>query len=227
MHIQVDMELTVQERTIIKKKTKKLRQESMIPAVLYGGKALKNVSVSAAAFTKVYREAGESALVDLRLGDSVHKVLIKHVARAPVSGSLLHIDFQEVNMSKKIKAQIPIQLNGEPPAVKELGAVLVHLLDHLEVECLPQDLIHEFPVNVQGLAKVGDALRIRDLSFPPSLHVFTKPETVVVLIELPKVEEEAPAIAAQAPDLAKVVTEQEEKRAAAQAKAAEEKSIEG
>jgi len=222
------MELNAQSRSIVGKKTKKLRNESLVPSVIFGaGKDSQSITVPLADFLKVYKEVGESAIVDLKLGNEVRKVLIKHVDRDPVRSSILHVDFQEVSMSKKIKTQVPIRLVGESPAVKEFGAVLVRSLNTIDIECLPQDLVSEFTVDVARLANIGDVLRVGDLSFPAAIHVHTKPETVVALTEAVHVEAEAPVTAAAAPDLSQVKTEQEEKRAAAQAKADEEKTIDG
>ncbi len=222
------MELNAHNRSIVGKKTKQLRNKALVPSVIFGaGKDSQNITVSLVDFLKVYKEVGESAIVDLKLGSIIRKVLIKHVDRDPVRSSILHVDFQEVSMSKKIKTQIPIKLVGESPAVKEHGAVLVRSLNAIDIECLPQDLVSEFSVDIARIANIGDVLRVSDLTFPAAIHVLTKPETVVALAEAVHVEAETPVTAAAAPDLSQVKTEQEEKRAAAQAKADEEKAIDG
>jgi len=219
------MELTADTRTITGKKVKALRRQHLIPAVVYGqGQESRSVSVPEALFLKAYRTAGESALIDLNIAGEILKALIKQVAREPVSGKVFHVDFQRVTMTRKLKTQVPIVLAGDAPAVKEHGAVLVLSLDHLEIECLPQDLIPDYTVHVAGLAKVGDMIRVRDLVVPPGIRILTKPDATIVVAEAPKVEEEVPA--AVPVDVSAVQTEQEVKREEKKAKLEEEKKIE-
>lgn len=221
------MQINAQTRTQYGKKTRTLRAQSFIPAIVYGsGKPAVSVTISAYEFVKAYRAAGASTIVDLSTNEGIKKVLIKQVDRHPVSDAVLHVDFQEIDMAKKIRTQIPLVLTGESPAVKMLGGVLVHALDRLDIECLPQDLAHSYEVPLQGLANIGDVIRVRDVSFPSTIHIFTKPDAAIVIVEAQRAEEEIPA-AETSVDVSAVKTEQEEKRAAAQAKAEEEKSIEG
>ena len=184
------------------------------------------VSVAENMLQSVIRAGGTTGILDIAVDGAPTKVLIKELRRDPVSGNVLHVDFQEVKLTEKIKASVPVAMKGEAKAVKELGAVLVRSLSAVEVECLPQDLPTEIPVEVSHLAAVGDMVRVGDLKLPSSVRVMTKPETVVVVIEKKKEEVEAPAAAAPAPDLSQVKTEAEVKREVKRALAEAEKTLE-
>lgn len=221
------MDLLATLRTMTGKKVKALRKEQQVPGVVYGhGLASRAVSVPLSALEAAHRKAGESSLISLTVDGKAANVLIKDLQRDPVAGNILHVDFLEVSMQEKLKTQVPIVVKGEAKAVKELGAVLVRSLNHLDIECLPQDLIPDYVVDVSHLANIGDVIRVSDLAVPPHIHVLTRPETVVVNIEKKHEEAEAaPAAAAAAPDLTQVKTEKEIENEAKKAKAAEEAAI--
>ncbi len=121
------------------KKAKKLRLESVIPAVMYGhGTENKNVMMDYNQFAKVFKAAGESSLIDLEIdGSAATKVVVKDVQVEPLSGRYAHIDFYQVNLKEKLRAEIALNFLGESPAVKELGGSLVKSLSIVKVECLP------------------------------------------------------------------------------------------
>lgn len=221
------MNLSATIRTILGKKVKTLRRANQIPAVLYGhGIESRSVAVPEGEFLSTYRTAGETSLLDIAVDGKPVKAFIKEVRRSPVSGKIIHVDFQAVRMTEKIKASVPVVVRGEAKAVKELGAVLVRSLNHVDLECLPQDLPHEVEVEVRHLAAIGEMIRVGDLRIPPQVHVFTRPETVVVIIEKKKEEAVAPVVAAAtAPDLTQMKTEGELKREEKQAKAEAEKEL--
>ncbi len=221
------MDLLATLRTLTGKKVKALRAAKQVPGVVYGhGIVPRALSVPLSTLETAHRKAGESSLISLMVDGKAANVLIKDLQRDPVSGKILHVDFQEVSMQEKLKTQVPIVVKGEAKAVKELGAVLVRSLNHLDIECLPQDLIPDYAVDVSHLANIGDVIRVGDLVVPPQIHVLTRPETVVVNIEKKHEEvEAAPAAAAAAPDLTQVKTEQEIKKAEKDEKAKEEAAI--
>ncbi|MEW6610125.1 MAG: 50S ribosomal protein L25 [Patescibacteria group bacterium] len=222
------MDLRATLRTITGKKVKALRREQQVPGVVYGhGIVSRPVSVPLSALEAVHRKAGESSLISLVVDGKEVKALMKDLQRDPLSGQILHVDFLEVSMQEKLKTQVPIVIKGEAKAVKEHGAVLVRSLNHLEIECLPQDLIPEYAVDVSHLATIGEVIRVSDLVVPPHIHVLSRPETVVVSIEEKHAEAEAapPAAAVAAPDLTHVKTEKEIEKAEKDKKVKEEATI--
>lgn len=193
------------------KQVASLRLSGQVPAVLYGHKVDNiNLSISESDLQKLLNKISESDLIDLSVDDGkVVKVLIHDISYEPVRHKINHVDFYQVNMKEKIKTHIELNFINESPAVKDLGGVLVKTLDTIEVECLPGDLISHLDVDLASLKKIGDILRVKDLKMPASLEILTDGETVVVLTEEQKKEEEKPAT--EATPAAEVPTEAETK----------------
>jgi len=185
--------LRATERTIVGKKNRTLRATAVIPGVVYGhGQATQLVALPRGAFQKVFGAAGESSLVDLHVDDApVRKVLIHDVQHDPLTGEPMHVDFYLVNMAEKLTAEVPLIFVGESPAVKELGGVLVRALDHVKVECLPQDLIHELSVDLSTLKTFDDVIRVSDLTAPTGVTILAHRDEVVTKVQAPRAEEEA------------------------------------
>jgi large subunit ribosomal protein L25 len=142
-------------------------------------------------FQRVYRQAGESTLVNLMVdGTAPVKVIIQEVQRHPITGRPIHVDFHQVRMTEKLHTEIPLAFNGEAPAVKELGGVLIKNIAHIKVEALPGDLIHEIPVDVAVLKTFDDLIHVSDLKVPPGITVLDKLEEVVALVTPPRSEQE-------------------------------------
>lgn len=200
------------------RKTDSLRAAGKVPAVLYGfGTEPANITVDGNAFLKALSAAGESTIVDLDVNGTVHPVLIADVQRNPINDFVTHIDFRRVDMSKKIEAKIPITLVGIPPAVKDLGGTMIQSLEDLEVECLPNALVHDIAVDVTVLKTFEDVIRVADIVVPEGMEVQTAMETAIVSVQPPRSEAEIAALdAAVDADVNKVevLTEKKEEPAA-------------
>jgi large subunit ribosomal protein L25 len=184
--------LSAERRTTLGKKTAQLRLQGKVPAVIYGqGKPAISLTLDQREFERVFTQAGESSLVDLRIeGESPVKVLIQDVQLHPVTDRILHADFHEVSMTEKIETEITLKFEGEPVAVAELGGVLLTNLESLKIECLPGDLVHEILVSLEPLKTFEDQIRVSDLKIPKGMTVLEKPETVVAVVTPPRSEEE-------------------------------------
>ena len=181
------------------KKIKSLRKEGFLPAVIYGAKeASRPVVLNLKEFEKVWREAGESSLIELELGGEKKGVLIKEVQTDPVKDIPIHADFQAVSMDEKIETEVAIHFTGESPAVKNFGGVLVKVLHEIEIEALPADLPQSIEVDISGLLNLEERFLVKDLKLPPGVKVLAQSDEVVALVEAPKAEEEA---APEAPSL--------------------------
>ncbi len=175
---------------------KRLRKSGFIPAVVYGRDVeAQPLSLSSLEFSKVYRLAGESSIIDLSVsGKKAVNVLIHDVSLHPVSGAPLHADFYQVNMDEKIEANIPISFCGESLAVKALGGVLVKALDEVAVSCLPGNLPRELQVDISALATFDDQIRVADISLPEGVSLVGDPNVAVALVEPPRSDEEVASL---------------------------------
>ena len=165
------------------KKIKSLRKEGFLPAVIYGAKeASRPVVLNLKEFEKVWREAGESSLIELELGGEKKGVLIKEVQTDPVKDIPIHADFQAVSMDEKIETEVAIHFTGESPAVKNFGGVLVKVLHEIEIEALPADLPQSIEVDISGLLNLEERFLVKDLKLPPGVKVLAQSDEVVPFV---------------------------------------------
>lgn len=208
--------LHAEERQVLGKKVKKLRKDGNIPGHVFGkGVEGENVLILAKEFLKTFKEAGETGLIDLKIGkEKVRPVLIRDVQYDPVSGDPIHIDFFQVNLTQKVKAPVPLVLIGEQPEVIKLGeAISLQTINEVQVEALPTDLVEKIEVDISSLKAIDDAITIGQLSYDRSkLTILSQDEEIVVKL--------APAVSAE---MEKLMEEQAQEQAA---KAAEETTAE-
>jgi len=159
------------------------------------------------------RHAGENLLIDIDIeGEGVRKVLLKDVQQGPVKGELLHVDFLEISMTRKMRVMIPVEFVGEPAGVSQEGGILEHVLREVEVECLPGDLVESIPVDVSAL-KIGGSLLVRDLKIDPKLTLLTSPDVAIASVTAPRAEvvtAEAEAVAVEGAAEPEVIGKKEE-----------------
>ena len=172
----------------LKSNLKKLRTAGELPAVLYGHK-VQNValSVNFREFEKLLRKAGESTIVDLVTDDGkVHPVLIHDIQNHYLTSDPIHVDFYEVSMTEKLKAMVALEFTGEAPAVKTLGAILVKVLNEVEVECLPADLPHNIEVSLDSLKTLTDEIHVKALKVSSKVQILTNGDELVAKVQPPR-----------------------------------------
>jgi large subunit ribosomal protein L25 len=196
--------LIAQERSILGKKVKKLRREGLLPANVYG-KALNSqaVQVKLSDFTAVFKEAGETGLVDLQFGGNTKPVLIKNLQMNYKSRTPLHADFYQVNLKEKVKTMVPLELIGEAKAVAEKIGMLMQTMSEIEIEALPDQLPENIEVSVENLANLEESITVGDITPPEGVTILTDAgQTIAKITELkeeePETVEEAPTEAATA-----------------------------
>jgi len=179
-----DIEITVQKRTALKKQVNALRNEGFLPANIYGPlvEASLAVQMEKSVFKDLYQKSGKSDLVTLTVeGETeTRPVLLYGVQRDPVSDEVIHVDLYQVDLTKKIDVEIPINLFGEAPAVTNKLGELLQLLDSLKVRVLPTNIPRAFELSLESLEQVGDALTIGDLTMPDGVEVLDiQPEELI------------------------------------------------
>ncbi|MBI4160408.1 MAG: 50S ribosomal protein L25 [Candidatus Yanofskybacteria bacterium] len=188
------MSLQAEPRTIKGRGVKALREESLLPAVIYGHDFESvSIQVSLKDFERVYAEAGESTVVYVKMNGQDYPTIIHGIARDPVGDGFLHADFYKVRLDEKIKASIHLNFMGESPAVKNLGGILVKNMSEIEVEGFPQDLPSQIEVDVSSLVDFGSEIMVKNLAISSKLEVKKEPDAIVALIQEPMSEEELKA----------------------------------
>jgi large subunit ribosomal protein L25 len=182
--------LNAEVRTVLGKKVKQLRREGLIPANVYGkGLASQSLQVKLSDFQAVFKQVGETGLVELKVGGKTHPVLIKNLQIDYSTQTPIHADFYEVNLKEKVKAMIPVELVGQAKAVTEKLGVLLQTLSEVEIEALPDRIPENIKVNVEQLAKLGDGITAGDLKTEEGVALLTDPTvTIARIAELAKEE---------------------------------------
>ncbi len=176
-----------------KKSLNILREGSEMPAVFYGPKEESTpIAIDTVVFKKLWKEAGESTVIELK-GDGIEKeVLIHDVDIHPVTGEPLHADFYVMEKGKKVTIKVPLEFIGIAPAVKELGGILVKVTHEIEIEVPPKDLPQHIEVDVESLVDFESHILAKDISIPESAELITSGDDVIALVNEMKEEEEEP-----------------------------------
>src|SRR5574341_246829 len=178
-------------REIVGKKVKQLRNQGYVPAVVYGPNFENfNLVVDAKALRQILLHAGGTQLIELNIGGDPVQTLARDVQRNPITGDILHVDFYRVAMDRPIRANIPVVIVGEAPAVARGGAILHHMATAIEVEALPADLPPHIDVDVSGLTEPGRNIAVADLRLPHNIRLLSDPAELLVKIDLPVAEVE-------------------------------------
>lgn len=188
-----NFKLTAKPRKLFGRKVKSLRRDGIIPANIFGKKT-KSISIQLNHKTllQIIRDAGETSLIDLTVeGEKkARTVLISGYAQNPVTDILLHVDFHQVDLTKKTTATVPVTLVGESPAVDE-GNTLVSLKSELEVEALPADLPEAIEIDISTLTKVGSSILASDIQVDTTkITLLIDQEETIITIQAPVKEVE-------------------------------------
>jgi large subunit ribosomal protein L25 len=186
--------------------SRRLRHAGKVPGILYGG-AEPPLTIELdhnALFLQARREAFHASIIMLDLDGRKQQVLVRAINMHPWKAQVQHVDFQRVHADQKIHMRVPLHfVHAEvSPAVKEAGAVINHVLNSLDIICLPADLPGFIEVDLSQIT-VGHSIHVKELVFPqgvtPVLHRGENP--VIASASLPKAvptEEEETAAAAEA-----------------------------
>lgn len=207
------MELHATTRTILGKKVGHLRSEGLIPAEIFGhGFENKHISVPAKEFAKTYKTAGENTIITLNI-DSKEKIpaLITHAAIHHLSGEYLSIDFYHIRKDEKIKTNVPITYTGADAAIKG-GFLLIKVLNHIEIEALPDQIPHTFEVDISSLSHPGQNIEVKDIITVGGVKILTPRETVIATVT-EKTKEEKIVPQTQPEEKTAEATEQEKQEA--------------
>ena len=181
------------EKRDVKVSLDKIRAEGKMPAVFYGPKeSSTSVSVSIVDFKKVWKKAGESAVVILNDGKEDHETLIHEVDIHPLSGEPRHADFYVLEKGKKVEVAVPLVFVGVSSAVKDKAGILVKVLREIEIEALPKDLPQSIEVDISKLVELTDTIHAKDLAIPAGVEIKVGADDIIASISVAKEEVEAP-----------------------------------
>lgn len=187
--------LAAEKRDKRGKQLRKLREEGVLPAVVYGAKhEAVPVALQQKEFEKVYRDAGDSTIIDLTGVDSeATEVLVHDVSYDPITGNVIHVDFYAIEKGKKLQVEVSLEFVGEAPAVK-LGGVVTKVMHEVEVESLPKSLPHEIVVDLSVLTDFDSNITIKDLKVPEGVTILAEPDDTVATVSEIEEEPEEPVV---------------------------------
>jgi large subunit ribosomal protein L25 len=196
--------LKASKREVVGKQVGALRRAGKLPAVLYGHRIESTpIMLDAHETALTLSKLTSSSLVTVDLDGTEYPSLVRQKQRDPLKNRLLHLDFQVISLTEKIRTKIGIELIGQSPAVKDFNAVIVTGLTELEVECMPQDLPERISVDISGLAELGAGIHVRDLVLSDEVEVLDDGDEMIAVATATKEElivEEAPVEAAAEPE---------------------------
>lgn len=186
--------LKANTRMVTGKQVKALRREGRLPAVIYGkGISPLAIDLDFREVSRVLFGLSSSLLVIVEVDGKPHTTLVRERQRHPVTGALQHIDFLEVSLTEKLRTSVEIELIGVSPIVKEADAILVSMLESLDVESLPGDLPEKIMVDISSLTEFGQAIHVAEIPRIPKVEFLNDPDEIIVVATTPAVEEEIEA----------------------------------
>jgi len=184
--------------------SRRLRNAGKVPGIVYGGEGEPQLIEldHNALWHAIKKEAFHSSVLDMELGGKTAKVLLRDVQVHPYKQLVLHVDFQRVSAKQKIHMKVPLHFKGqeESPAFKLDHCLITHVLNEIDVSCLPSELPEFVEVDLSGLKK-GVSLHVSDIKLPAGVKAVRKGQAdpVVVSVVVPAAEVSAEATAAAAP----------------------------
>jgi large subunit ribosomal protein L25 len=193
--------------------SRRLRTSGRVPGVIYGAdKPAQAIEVDQNALLRHLKlEAFHSSILDMTVSGAKERVLLRDFQLHPWKPIALHVDFQRIDPNKKIHMRVPLHFMNQEiaPGVKLGGGVMQHVMNDIEVQCLPDALPEFIEVDLKEL-ELGQAVHVQDLNLPAGVEISAKlrqDNAAVVILQVPREQaaEEAPAapvteITGQAPE---------------------------
>jgi large subunit ribosomal protein L25 len=184
-------ELKVITRDTLGKKVRFLRRKGLTPANLYGPNIESiPLQVETTLLKRLIARVGRNALVTLMVDGKPRVVMIRDIQRNSLTDDLLHVGFFQVEMTHRVKTEVPLLFLGDAPAAKSSRVMLLQNLTALQVEALPGDLPRNIEVDLSGLEEIGQTIHVRDIPVSDTLEVLNDPDQVVVRVMETRVEVE-------------------------------------
>ena len=182
-------------------KTREIRREdSMVPAIIYGNEEeSKNIKLKLNELTKASEnELFYTQVLKILLEGNEEKVVLKELQREPVKGKFLHADFQRVSSKTKLKVVVPFRFNGEEDCegVKTDGGVLAKAISEIEIACLAGNIPEAIEIDITNLM-LNEAIRLSDINLPEGAEIpgfDEENDQMIVSVNPPRAEEEEPEI---------------------------------
>ena len=189
--------LTANRRTVTGKKVKALRRGGVVPIHMFG-RGIESLSLQADSrvLGVLLPQAGTNVPISIDVDgqDGENVCFVRQVQRHPVSEALLHVDFQRVDVTQKVTAEVPLVMEGAAPAVQEMDGTLLQTLASVSVEALPMSMPASFTVDISGLDDFDKTIRVASLETDDDVTILNDGDEMIATVVPPRVEEEEVAV---------------------------------
>ena len=183
--------------------SRRLRITGRTPGIVYGGTGEPTLIEldHNALWHAIKKEAFHGAILEMELGGTEHKVLLRDLQMHPYKQQVLHIDFQRVEARTRMTVKVPVHYSGEEesPAVKAENCLVNHVLTEMTVSCFPADIPEFIAVDLSTLTK-GKSLHVRDIALPKNVKAVAKGQVNPVMVSVTAIVEEVEAAPVEAVD---------------------------
>lgn len=181
-----DFVIEAQPRTITGKQVSQLRNQGIVPAVVYGSKTQPvHIQIPYRPLEVTLMKAGGTNLIDIQVDGNTHTVITREVQRHVIKGNIMHVDFIAVDMNQVINTDVFIHFVGESPVIESNQGMLLTGANSLSIETLPANLIDRIEVDLSALAEIGDAIHVRDLNLGDKITILNDPDELIVRVVQP------------------------------------------
>ncbi|MHB0988157.1 MAG: 50S ribosomal protein L25 [Bellilinea sp.] len=170
-------------RTVTGKQVGALRRSGKLPGVMYGHNFEPvAIEMDFRSASRILKKASQSQIVTIVLDGKELATLVRERQMDYIRNEFLHVDFQVVSLTEKIRTKVSIELVGVSPAVKDFNGVVVHEMTEIEVEGLPQDLPEKYSLDISGLTSLGQSILVSALKVSDKIEILHDLNDVVVVI---------------------------------------------
>jgi large subunit ribosomal protein L25 len=184
--------IILEKRELVGKQLKQLREENLIPAVIYNSKNESiNVTVEKGTAVQLYKTATPTTILDIEIDGKSKKAIVKDYDINPRTDEILHVSFFEIDPKVKMDFAIPFTLQGVSPAVKNNIGILVQITDSLDVRCKLENLIPEIEIDVTVLDHPGQTITMEDVKLPDGVELIHEEDAtmpIATITQLQKIE---------------------------------------
>ena len=205
--------LTLNPRQVMGKKTSRLRRMGTVPVHLYGGeKEPLALQTEYAELRRLLPSVGLNIPVAINIQGSEEQDIcfVREVQRNPVTDEIIHVDFLRTDVTRRIRADVPVVLEGTPPAVTMMGGTLIQNMLTVSVEALPLDMPRALRVDVSTLVDFDVTIHVSDIATGEGLSVVSSGDDLVARVAAPRVEVETAEAGAEDEEPAEGETAQDQ-----------------
>ena len=166
-----------------KKFTKSVRNEGMIPCVLYGKDEVAHFSTTLKDIKSIVYTP-DFKVAEIELAGKTYRCILKDVQYHPVTDEILHIDFLKLIDGHPVKVEVPVKFTGTSPGVKS-GGKLIQQVRRIKIKTVPEKIVDELTLDISSL-ELGQSIRVRDIQAIEGIEIMNSPGIPVALVEIPR-----------------------------------------